>query len=993
MAYKAINKSTGQEIEVNANELINLMNRQDGQFIIPEQDIPVYDPETNEKFLTPLSSFEQAKKEGLQYLTDSDEQMIDYRAEADSAMGALKTFARSAADTATFGASNLLLQEAGIQSQEEMNIEEEVNPGAAFAGDIAGTALGIITPVGPLGAAAKVGRMAGANVASRLVSKPLAAKVAAMATEAGIVGGTQGIGELLEEASMGNKNVTIENIARAAAIGAFLDVGATGVMAGMGKALSKFNMGNVIKNYLPSGSQADQAADVLGITQRTKNKFTDWNVDDVDLVDYKKQLDIGGTDSPQAILQKVKNNNVANYTAKGAKLAQLDEAFSRIKNNPESLNTILKELDEETLLEQTLKLIKDDPSIAGKRFENPALDKFIKESFEDKFAQIKSKKQGINVPELKQKLWTDIQKAPGAIGTELKETKGLANTFNKKVKNLYDDLITSNVNKKTDQYNKYFARKNIKNGNDLVNDFISKKGKINSPFYKDLPQTYKNKIRSLADDIKAGLNKDSSETLLTGYINSNNITSLEQLAKDYAKNADNPFYSKLNKDLKQQLDLVAKYETDDNIAKVLNEEMMSRGDTLLKEAIDNNSLFKFNQARLTESGRGMWDADPTIKKINELRYKLIKEAQDKAIEKLGIMDKSVAGIKDAIKKDDKNIFLFYKVAKDVENRAARVTTTIDPVAAILGNSPGKLMRQGALGALGGLPLMLGGQVAEKFFEMPIGKMVKHGIYDKIHKISTRTGKYLDNSVERFVKGQKAVGLDQVFLGGSSPYTTQTILELTGEKDYNKAIDKLENRLNELQNPDSPNNIESANKILGDELEALSPETSQNSLNHLNKLLDGVNMVVRQTRNDPAKSFRTKPREFNRAEKNDLDTYFRIFTNPYHVVELMNSGRLTKNDVQTLQMNFPSIYEEVSQKYLDILNNPDIKLNKQQQSMMKLLTGYSNNYISKPNNIYYIQQMHSQKDQEDQSRPGPKPKGKMQGGAEAEMTATQKTALR
>lgn len=122
--------------------------------------------------------------------------------------------AESAARALTFGGSDLLQAGAGLRSQRDLSLEKQLNPAASTAGEVVGTAAGLLTGAGPLGAISEAGNAVKGISALGKVG----GTIAAGATE----GGLFGLGNAISESALGDSELTAEKLLASGGIGAAL---------------------------------------------------------------------------------------------------------------------------------------------------------------------------------------------------------------------------------------------------------------------------------------------------------------------------------------------------------------------------------------------------------------------------------------------------------------------------------------------------------------------------------------------------------------------------------------------------------------------------------------------------------------------------------------------------------------------------------------------------------------------------------------------------
>jgi hypothetical protein len=130
----------------------------------------------------------------------------------------------------TFGGSDQLLTATGAVAPETLKGLQEVNPAASVAGEVVGTVAGLVTPVGPVAGATRLGRgveaamlaKAAASAAERTAVKRITAKATATAAGGAAEGALYGTGQLLSEEALGDAELNAQNLLAAAGTGAAL---------------------------------------------------------------------------------------------------------------------------------------------------------------------------------------------------------------------------------------------------------------------------------------------------------------------------------------------------------------------------------------------------------------------------------------------------------------------------------------------------------------------------------------------------------------------------------------------------------------------------------------------------------------------------------------------------------------------------------------------------------------------------------------------------
>lgn len=152
-----IQGSEPAQVTIDHSELQNALVS--GHYSLPQgMQVPAFSPD-GEPVTLDASIAPDAFRDGYRYATPRDIEEHKY-----GTLGQmLKTGLEHAASTATFGLSTGLERLAGVKG-EDILARSRVNPGSAFAGDI----LGLITPMGEMGAAAKIVDKAGIAAAEKL---------------------------------------------------------------------------------------------------------------------------------------------------------------------------------------------------------------------------------------------------------------------------------------------------------------------------------------------------------------------------------------------------------------------------------------------------------------------------------------------------------------------------------------------------------------------------------------------------------------------------------------------------------------------------------------------------------------------------------------------------------------------------------------------------------------------------------------------------------
>jgi len=172
-----------------------------------------------------------------------------------------KLLGTKALESATFGLSTKFLAEQGVLDVEAQRAREEVSPGTALAGEVAGIAGSLLIPGSPVGAVAKgaekITRLAEPGVAkivSKIANPETASRVNRILTKAGataigsaLEGGVYGVGSAITEDALGESSLNAESLMSKIGVGSLYGGLAGGAVGGLMGALQK-PVAKVIKN-------------------------------------------------------------------------------------------------------------------------------------------------------------------------------------------------------------------------------------------------------------------------------------------------------------------------------------------------------------------------------------------------------------------------------------------------------------------------------------------------------------------------------------------------------------------------------------------------------------------------------------------------------------------------------------------------------------------------------------------------------------------------
>lgn len=157
-----------------------------------------------------------------------------------------------------------------------LEIAAGVAPALATGGASLGARALAATPAGLVArGAAKVGASLEGTLAARGVGQGVA-RVAGMMAEGGVDGALSGVGQALSEASLGNAEVTAENLLASGGLGALLGTGAGGIFGGLsaGAAKSARSIADTLAAR-STGETVERGAREGGFFKYVKDKATD----------------------------------------------------------------------------------------------------------------------------------------------------------------------------------------------------------------------------------------------------------------------------------------------------------------------------------------------------------------------------------------------------------------------------------------------------------------------------------------------------------------------------------------------------------------------------------------------------------------------------------------------------------------------------------------------------------------------------------------------
>lgn len=276
----------------------------------------------------------------------------DYKKYGDDA---LRTFAESAASSATFGLSDQAQVKLGISTPEELRKRAEINPIASGTGQAAG----IITPIVASGgtslvakgiqaagkgvlaaesasvAAGKVAEKALASALKSTSNKKIAKEIVKKSIAKGVEGATEGAvygaGQLVREDALGTADFNAENLLAYTGSGALLGGTLSSALPLAGAASTKLGAQigkGTSKMFSKVADPVEDSAALLGFTKAQMEKIHSKNPKFFDGVpEYlKDRLQLKVLDNAESVM--IKNNAIKKAAAK-----ELDDIYEAVGDN------------------------------------------------------------------------------------------------------------------------------------------------------------------------------------------------------------------------------------------------------------------------------------------------------------------------------------------------------------------------------------------------------------------------------------------------------------------------------------------------------------------------------------------------------------------------------------------------------------------------------------------------------------------------------------
>jgi hypothetical protein len=319
-----------------------------------EPVVPVIRPDGSVGTLPETQADRSVKDGRVKYATPKDVEKARKRQEAADAP--VRAFAEGAAREATFGASDYLLQQAGVE-QEGLALRREENPVASGAGEAVGFAGGMLVPgVNVAKGVTKAGQLAAKGVTKALGTKlaeKTVGKVARGVAEGVAEGGIQGLREAITDDALGNAGLSGETAVARMLQGAGIGAAFGGGVAGSGAILGGLSASvKRTATRLTGAKTADALADKLTLD------VLEGRAGALKKAGIKSTADageLGGFLRREKVLQKasddietIKGRLDEVVATKGAKVGQMvDELDAR--GATASLSAVARQVDDEVM--------------------------------------------------------------------------------------------------------------------------------------------------------------------------------------------------------------------------------------------------------------------------------------------------------------------------------------------------------------------------------------------------------------------------------------------------------------------------------------------------------------------------------------------------------------------------------------------------------------------------------------------------------------------